>query len=64
MLARLVRLRHSYILVPAIGTLQELATDREYCIAMQSEGLMEDLVRNLSTPNMELKMLCAKAIFR
>ena len=31
---------------------------------MQSEGLMEDLVGNLRTTNPQLKMLCAKAIFR
>ena len=31
---------------------------------MQSEGLMEDLVTNLRTASPQLKMLCAKAIFR
>lgn len=31
---------------------------------MQSEGMIEDLVRNLSNPNPKLKMLCASAIFR
>lgn len=31
---------------------------------MQNEGLMEDLVRHLSTSSEQLKMLCANAIFR
>ena len=45
-------------------TIQECATERSYCLAMQSEGLMSDLVRNLSTESPKLKMLCANAIFR
>ena len=31
---------------------------------MQNEGMIEDLVRNLSHSNPQLKMLCASAIFR
>jgi len=31
---------------------------------MQSEGMIEDLVRNLLTSSPKLKMLCASAIFR
>lgn len=31
---------------------------------MQSEGMIEDLVKNLSSGNPQLKMLCASAIFR
>ena len=31
---------------------------------MQSEGMIEDLVRHLSSQNQQLKMLCASAIFR
>ena len=43
---------------------QECATERSYCLAMQSEGMLADLVRNLSTDSIKLKMLCANAIFR
>ena len=45
-------------------TMQECATDKAYCLAMQSEGLIEDLVNNLQTTSPQLKMLCASAIFR
>ena len=30
------------------GTQQECATERSYCLAMQSEGMLADLVRNLT----------------
>ena len=43
---------------------KECASERSYCLAMQNEGMIEDLVRNLSSPNPKLKMLCASAIFR
>ena len=57
-------MKHTSVLIPAIGTLQECASDKSYCLAMQSEGLMQYLVRNLHTSSPELKMLCARAIFR
>ena len=44
--------------------LQECASEKSYCLAMQSEGMIEDLVRHLSSQNQQLKMLCASAIFR
>ena len=48
-----------------IGTLQECASEKAYCLAiMQSEGMIADLVRNLDTDSPKLKMLCASAIFR
>lgn len=43
---------------------QECASERSYCLAMQSEGMIEDLVQNLLSSNPQLKMLCASAIFR
>ncbi len=43
---------------------QECASEKSYCLAMQSEGMIEDLVRNLSSTNSQLKMLSASAIFR
>ena len=43
---------------------QECASEKSYCLAMQSEGMIEDLVRHLSSQNQQLKMLCASAIFR
>ena len=58
-------MRHTSILIPVIGTLQECASERNYRLAiMQSEGMIADLVGNLETESPKLKMLCASAIFR
>lgn len=65
LLAKLVKMRQTSILIPVIGTLQECASEKAYCLAiMQSEGMIADLVRNLDTDSPKLKMLCASAIFR
>ena len=65
LLAKLVKMRHISILIPVIGTLQECASEKAYCLAiMQSEGMIADLVKHLGTDSHKLKMLCASAIFR
>ena len=65
LLARLIKSRNISLLIPVIGTLQECASEKAYCLAiMQSEGMIADLVRNLDTDSPKLKMLCASAIFR
>jgi len=65
LLAKLVKMRNTSILIPVIGTLQECASEKAYCVAiMQSEGMIADLVKNLYTESPKLKMLCASAIFR
>ena len=35
-----------------------------YRVAIQTEGMIEDLVKNLSCENQELQMHCASAIFK
>lgn len=37
---------------------------RSYRMAIQREGMIEDLVKNLSCDNQELQMHCASAIFK
>ena len=64
LIAKLVKVRHTSILIPVIGTLQECASEKAYCLAiMQSEGMIADLVRNLGTESPKLKMLCASAMY-
>ena len=63
LLAKLARINHPSVLIPVIGTLQECASNKTYCIAMQSDSLIEDFVHHLETSNRQLKMLCALAIF-
>ncbi|KAK6312566.1 hypothetical protein J4Q44_G00182300 [Coregonus suidteri] len=40
------------------------ASERSYRIAIQTEGMIEDLVKNLNCDNHELQMHCAIAIFK
>uniref|UniRef100_A0AAZ3S0T1 Armadillo repeat-containing protein 4 n=1 Tax=Oncorhynchus tshawytscha TaxID=74940 RepID=A0AAZ3S0T1_ONCTS len=64
LLARLLKSPHENMLIPVVGTLQECASERSYRIAIQTEGMIEDLVKNLNCDNHELQMHCASAIFK
>ncbi|XP_071753052.1 outer dynein arm-docking complex subunit 2 isoform X1 [Centroberyx gerrardi] len=64
LLGRLLKSPHENMLIPVVGTLQECASERSYRIAIQTEGMIEDLVKNLSSDNDELQMHCASAIFK
>ncbi|KPP56977.1 hypothetical protein Z043_125355, partial [Scleropages formosus] len=64
LLARLLKSPHENMLIPVVGTLQECASEKSYRIAIQAEGLIEDLVKNLNSGNHELQMHCASAIFK
>ncbi|XP_069715550.1 outer dynein arm-docking complex subunit 2 [Phaenicophaeus curvirostris] len=64
LLARWLKCSHANILTPVVGTLQECASEPSYRLAMRTEGMIENLVKNLSGENEELQMLCAGAIFK
>ncbi|XP_076445145.1 outer dynein arm-docking complex subunit 2-like [Babylonia areolata] len=70
LLAKLLKSTHENMLIPAVGTLQECASEPSYRLAIRTEGMVEDLVKNLKTtnpekePNPELQMHCASAIFK
>ncbi|XP_062377092.1 outer dynein arm-docking complex subunit 2 [Sardina pilchardus] len=64
LLARLLKSPHENMLIPVVGTLQECASEKSYRVAIQTEGMVEDLVKNLSCDNQELQMHCASAIFK
>ncbi|NXY41729.1 ARMC4 protein, partial [Ceuthmochares aereus] len=64
LLARWLKCSHANILTPVVGTLQECASEPSYRLAMRTEGMIENLVKNLSGENDELQMLCASAIFK
>ena len=50
LIAKLVKMRHTSILITVIGTLQECASEKAYCVAiMEADGMIADLVRNLQT---------------
>ncbi|XP_041817870.1 outer dynein arm-docking complex subunit 2 [Chelmon rostratus] len=64
LLGRLLKSPRESMLIPVVGTLQECASEESYRIAIQSEGMIKDLVKNLSSDNDELQMHCASAIFK
>uniref|UniRef100_A0A8C5NAX5 Armadillo repeat containing 4 n=1 Tax=Gouania willdenowi TaxID=441366 RepID=A0A8C5NAX5_GOUWI len=64
LLGRLLKSPHENMLIPVVGTLQECASEESYRIAIQTEGMIKDLVINLSSDNDELQMHCASAIFK
>ncbi|XP_056375360.1 outer dynein arm-docking complex subunit 2 isoform X1 [Hyla sarda] len=64
LLARLLKSPHSNMLIPVVGTLQECASEPSYRLAIKTEKMIEDLVKNLNSENQELQMHCASAIFK
>ncbi|XP_027861641.1 armadillo repeat-containing protein 4 isoform X1 [Xiphophorus couchianus] len=64
LLGLLLRSPYEKIAIPVVGTLQECASQKNYRVAIQNEGMVKDLVKNLSSDNEELQMLCASAIFK
>ncbi|NXP00246.1 ARMC4 protein, partial [Certhia brachydactyla] len=64
LLARWLKCSHTSILIPIVGTLQECASEPSYRLAIRTEGMIENLVKNLSSEHEELQMHCASAIFK
>ncbi|XP_037829249.1 armadillo repeat-containing protein 4 [Kryptolebias marmoratus] len=64
LLGRLLKSPHEDMLIPVVGTLQECASEENYRTAIITEGMIKDLVKNLSRNNDELQMHCACAIFK
>jgi len=65
LLARLLKSEHENMLIPVVGTLQECASEPSYGLAIRTEGMIEDLVKNMArSANPELQMHCASAIFK
>ncbi|XP_022609806.1 armadillo repeat-containing protein 4 [Seriola dumerili] len=64
LLGRLLKSRDENMLIPVVGTLQECSSKESYRIAIQTEGMINDLVKNLNSDNDELQMHCASAIFK
>ncbi|CAM4523132.1 outer dynein arm-docking complex subunit 2 isoform X1 [Caretta caretta] len=64
LLAQLLKSPHANMLTPVVGTLQECASEPSYRLAIKTERMIENLVKNLSGENEELQMHCASAIFK
>uniref|UniRef100_A0A3Q3VZX0 Uncharacterized protein n=1 Tax=Mola mola TaxID=94237 RepID=A0A3Q3VZX0_MOLML len=64
LLGRLIKSPDDNVLIPVVGALQECASVESYRTAIQTDGMIKDLIRNLSSNNDELQMHCASAIFK
>ncbi|XP_030044879.1 armadillo repeat-containing protein 4-like [Microcaecilia unicolor] len=64
LLARLLKSPHANMLIPVVGILQECASEPTYRLAIKTERMIEDIVKNLTSENEELQMHCASAIFK
>ncbi|XP_039292137.1 armadillo repeat-containing protein gudu isoform X2 [Nilaparvata lugens] len=64
LLARLLHSVHEDVVVYAMGTIQRCASQSNYQLAIQTEGMIGDMVRYLSNSNPDLKRHCASAIFK
>ncbi|KAJ9600824.1 hypothetical protein L9F63_001036 [Diploptera punctata] len=64
LIARLLKSIHSDVVVPIMGTLQHFTKKKAYQLAIQTEGMVADLVHHLNDENKELKKHCASAIFK
>jgi len=64
LLAYLLKSPHESIWIPVVGTLQECASEPSYRLAIRTEDMIEDLVKNLKSSNQELEIHCANAMFK
>lgn len=65
LLARLLRSVHMDVVVPTIGTIAQCAVDPSYQLAIQTEGMVGDIVRHLSADESPaLRRFCADTLFK
>ncbi|XP_030757862.1 armadillo repeat-containing protein gudu [Sitophilus oryzae] len=65
LLAKLLKSVHMDVVIPTIGTIAQCANDPSYQLAIQTEGMIRDIVRHLSTEEYpELRRFCAETIFK
>ncbi|KAG5899923.1 hypothetical protein JTB14_002474 [Gonioctena quinquepunctata] len=65
LLARLLRSVHMDVVIPTVGTISQCASDPNYQLAIQTEGMIKDIVRHLSADEYPaLRRYCAETIFK
>ncbi|XP_065216808.1 armadillo repeat-containing protein gudu isoform X2 [Planococcus citri] len=61
---KLLQSCHEQIIIATLGAITQCATLADFQIALQKEGLIEDIVKYLSNENDEIKKYCAIVIFK
>ncbi|KAJ8984851.1 hypothetical protein NQ317_013052 [Molorchus minor] len=65
LLARLLKSVHMSVVVPTTGTISQCADDINYQLAIQTEGMVVDIVKHLSAEEYPaLRRYCAETIFK
>ncbi|RZC38238.1 hypothetical protein BDFB_010172, partial [Asbolus verrucosus] len=64
LLAKLLRSVHMDVIVPTVGTISQCANDPSYQLAIQTEGMVKDIVQHLSAEDPSLRRHCAETIFK
>ncbi|CAH1179048.1 unnamed protein product [Phaedon cochleariae] len=65
LLSRLLKSVHMDVVIPTIGTIAQCADDPSYLLALQTEGMIVDIVRHLSADEYPaLRRYCAETIFK
>ncbi|XP_051910951.1 outer dynein arm-docking complex subunit 2 isoform X1 [Hippocampus zosterae] len=64
LLGRLLKSPQMNMLIPVVGILQNCADEESCKDAIQTEGMIKDLVQNLGIDNAELRIHCANVIFK
>ncbi|XP_060529218.1 armadillo repeat-containing protein gudu [Cylas formicarius] len=65
LLARLLRSVHMEVVVPTMGTISQCANDPNYQLAIQTEGMIRDIVTHLYAGEFpDLRRYCADTIFK
>lgn len=64
LLARLLRSIHQDVVIPTAGTISRCGIDTSYQLAIQTEGMIKDIVRQLTNEDPILRRYCAEAIFK
>ncbi|XP_061877729.1 outer dynein arm-docking complex subunit 2-like [Entelurus aequoreus] len=64
LLGRLLKSPQMNMLIPVVGILQNCATEESCQDAIQTEGIVKDLVQHLGNDNDALRIHCANVIFK
>ncbi|KAG7212015.1 hypothetical protein KM043_011210 [Ampulex compressa] len=64
LMARFLKSRHTRLIIPTMGAVQQCADLNVFRQAFERNGLIPDVVRHLKNDNIKLKENCALAIFK
>ncbi|XP_075992866.1 armadillo repeat-containing protein gudu isoform X2 [Anticarsia gemmatalis] len=64
LIAKMMKTIHLDVAVPAIGLLQMCANETSFQLAIQTEKMVDDLIKHLANDDKDLKTYCSLAIYK